>query len=129
MNTKIILLSSLLLSFNENIDCINCSSQNFFSILVITETKGWVHDSIGAGLTLIKNIGEKNNFNVYHSDDSSVITDNNLMDIRTIVFLNTTMEILTDDEQNIMENFIKGGLSEFMLLQILSMIGNGMVSW
>ena len=90
MNTKIILLSSLLLSFNENIDCINCSSQNSFSILVITETKGWVHDSIGAGLTLIKNIGEKNNFNVYHSDDSSVITDNNLMDIRTIVICDYT---------------------------------------
>ena len=109
MKTKIVLLSFLLFSFNENINCLNCSSQNSFSILVITEANGWVHDSIDAGMTLIKNIGERNNFNVYHSDDSSVITDNNLMDIRTIVFLNTTMEILTDDEQNIMENFIKGG--------------------
>ena len=58
-------------------------------------------------MTLIKNIGERNNFNVYHSDDSSVIRDNNLKDIRTIIFLNTTMDILTDKEQNIMENFIQ----------------------
>ena len=109
MKIKIVLLSFLLLSFNENIDCLNCSSQNYFSILVITETNGWVHDSIDAGMTLIKNIGERNNFNVYHSDDSSVIRDNNLKDIRTIIFLNTTMDILTDKEQNIMENFIQGG--------------------
>ena len=109
MKTKIVLLSFLLLSFNENIDCLNCSSQNYFSILVITETNGWVHDSIDEGMTLIKNIGERNNFNVYHSDDSSVIRDNNLKDIRTIIFLNTTMDILTDKEQNIMENFIQGG--------------------
>ena len=95
MKTKIVLLSFLLFSFNENINCLNCSSQNSFSILVITEANGWVHDSIDAGMTLIKNIGERNNFNVYHSDDSSVIRDNNLKDIRTIIFLNTTCLLYT----------------------------------
>ena len=109
MKTQIILLSFLSLSYSDHIDCLNCSSQNSFSVLVITETNGWVHDSIDSGLILIKNIADRNNFNVYYSDDSSVITDNNLKDIKTIIFLNTTQEILTDDEQKVMENFIKSG--------------------
>ena len=109
MKTQIILLSFLSLSYSDHIDCLNCSSQNSFSVLVITETNGWVHDSIDSGLFLIKDIGDRNNFNVYYSDDSSVITDNNLKDIKTIIFLNTTQEILTDDEQKVMENFIKSG--------------------
>ena len=77
--------------------------------LLITETKGWVHDSIESGLKLIQNIGNKNNFNVYHSDNSSVITYKNLKEIKTIIFLNTTEEILTDVEQKVMESFIKSG--------------------
>jgi len=109
MKTQIILLSFLSLSYSDHIDCLNCSNQNSFSVLVITETNGWVHDSIDSGLILIKNIGDRNKFNVYYSDDSSVITDNNLKDIKTIIFLNTTQEILTDDEQKVMENFIKSG--------------------
>ena len=109
MKTQIILLSFLSLSYSDHIDCLNCSSQNSFSVLVITETNGWVHDSIDSGLILIKDIANRNNFNVYYSDDSSVITDNNLKDIKTIIFLNTTQEILTDDEQKVMENFIKSG--------------------
>tara|TARA_X000000368_G_C22998912_1_gene698045 strand:- start:2 stop:736 length:735 start_codon:yes stop_codon:yes gene_type:complete len=109
MKTQIILLSFLSLSYSDHIDCLNCSSQNSFSVLVITETNGWVHDSIDSGLILIKDIADRNNFNVYYSDDSSVITDNNLKDIKTIIFLNTTQEILTDDEQKVMENFIKSG--------------------
>ena len=76
---------------------------------MITETKGWVHDSIESGLKLIQKIGNKNIFNVYHSDNSSVITYKNLKEIKTIIFLNTTEEILTDVEQKVMESFIKSG--------------------
>tara|TARA_B100001057_G_scaffold340879_1_gene341682 strand:+ start:328 stop:939 length:612 start_codon:yes stop_codon:yes gene_type:complete len=68
-----------------------------------------VHDSIESGLKLIQNIGSKNNFNVYHSDNSSVITYKNLKSFKTIIFLNTTEEILTDVEQKVMESFIKSG--------------------
>tara|TARA_X000000950_G_scaffold59239_1_gene71822 strand:- start:455 stop:1189 length:735 start_codon:yes stop_codon:yes gene_type:complete len=95
--------------FDTNIDCLNCSSNNSYSVLVITETKGWVHDSIESGLKLVENIGDQNKFNVYHSDESNVITYENLKEIKTIIFLNTTEEILTDVEQKVMESFIKSG--------------------
>ena len=65
--------------------------------------------SIIAFLVSASSLGNKNNFNVYHSDNSSVITYKNLKEIKTIIFLNTTEEILTDVEQKVMESFIKSG--------------------
>ena len=109
MRVALLFINFFLLPFDTNIDCLNCSTNNSYSVLVITETKGWVHDSIESGIMLIKNIGNKNNFNVYHSDNSSVITYKNLKKIKTIIFLNTTEEILTDVEQKVMESFIKSG--------------------
>tara|TARA_B100000886_G_scaffold125965_1_gene84897 strand:- start:1739 stop:2473 length:735 start_codon:yes stop_codon:yes gene_type:complete len=109
MRIALLFINFLLFPFDTDIDCLNCSSNNSYSVLVITETKGWVHDSIESGLKLIQNIGSKNNFNVYHSDNSSVITYKNLKSFKTIIFLNTTEEILTDVEQKVMESFIKSG--------------------
>ena len=109
MRTALLFINFFLFPFDTDINCLNCSSNNSYSVLVITETKGWVHDSIESGLKLIQNIGNKNNFNVYHSDNSSVITYKNLKEIKTIIFLNTTEEILTDVEQKVMESFIQSG--------------------
>ena len=109
MRIALLFINFFLFPFDTDINCLNCSSNNSYSVLVITETKGWVHDSIESGLKLIQNIGNKNNFNVYHSDNSSVITYKNLNEIKTIIFLNTTEEILTDVEQKVMESFIKSG--------------------
>ena len=109
MRIVLLFINFFLFPFDTDINCLNCSGNNTYSVLVITETKGWVHDSIESGLKLIQNIGNKNNFNVYHSDNSSVITYKNLKEIKTIIFLNTTEEILTDVEQKVMESFIKSG--------------------
>ena len=109
MKLSLFLLSTFLIQSDVDINCLNCSNTNSFSILVITETEGWVHESIGSGLNLIEDIGNKNNFNVYYSDDSSVITYDNLKNINSIVFLNTTGNILSNKEQNVMEEFIRSG--------------------
>tara|TARA_B000000477_G_scaffold49916_1_gene42079 strand:- start:793 stop:1533 length:741 start_codon:yes stop_codon:yes gene_type:complete len=109
MKLGLILLSIFLIQSDIDINCLNCSDKNSFSVLVISETKGWVHDSIESGIDLIENIGDKNNFNVYHSDNSKVITSENLKEFNSIIFLNTTGDILSKNEQNIMEQFIKSG--------------------
>ena len=100
---------SIISSINEKPKCLNCSNENDFSVLVITETDGWVHDSIEAGLELIKYLGDKNRFNVYHSDNSRVINYSNLKSIKTLIFLNTTEDILSEDEQVVMQKFIQSG--------------------
>ena len=62
MKLGLILLSIFLIQSDIDINCLNCSDKNSFSVLVISETKGWVHDSIESGIDLIENIGDKNNF-------------------------------------------------------------------
>ena len=104
-----LILISIISSINEKPKCLNCSNENDFSVLVITETEGWVHDSIEAGLKLIKYLGDKNRFNVYHSDNSRVINYSNLKSIKTLIFLNTTEDILSEDEQVEMQKFIQNG--------------------
>ena len=109
MKLGLLLLSIFLIQLDIDINCLNCSDKNSFSVLVISETKDWVHDSIESGIDLIENIGDKNNFNVYHSDNSKVITSENLKEFNSIIFLNTTGDILSKNEQNVMEQFIKNG--------------------
>ena len=109
MKLGLLLLSIFLIQLDIDINCLNCSDKNSFSVLVISETKGWVHDSIESGIDLIENIGDKNNFNVYHSYNSKVITSENLKEFNSIIFLNTTGDILSKNEQNVMEQFIKNG--------------------
>ena len=104
-----LILISIISSINDKPKCLNCSNENYFSVLVITETEGWVHDSIEAGLKLIKYLGDKNRFNVYHSDNSRVINYSNLKSIKTLIFLNTTEDILSEDEQVVMQKFIQSG--------------------
>ena len=86
------LFSLFVSQFNQApMECLNCNDDNTFSVLVITETKGFVHRSaIKAGKELIADIGKKNCFNVYHSKNSDVITTKNLSNISSIIFLNTT---------------------------------------
>ena len=69
----------------KDLDCLNCSDDNKFSVLVITETKGFVHKSIDAGLDLVKLLGDDNKFNVYSSNNSDVITQENLENIQHCV--------------------------------------------
>ena len=94
----------------QDIECLLCNDKSSFSVLVITETKGFVHRSaIKAGKELLVNLGKKNNFNLYHSKSSEVITQDNLRNFNTIIFLNTTADILNSNEQEAMENFIRNG--------------------
>ena len=90
-------ISFLLLFPEKDLDCLNCSDDNKFSVLVITETKGFVHKSIDAGLDLVKLLGDDNKFNVYSSNSSDVITEENLKNISSVIFLNTTGDILNID--------------------------------
>ena len=80
---KIVILSFLLfLNYsqkNKEYHLLNYSKKNTFSVLLFTETKGFVHRAgIDAGINLIPKIGEKNGFNVYHSNVSKDFNEKNL---------------------------------------------------
>src|SRR5437867_1895458 len=80
-----------------------------FTILVFTKTAGYRHDSIPAGITAIRSLGNEHGFTVVNSEETSIFNEVELANYRVIVFLNTTGDILNSVEQAALETFIRHG--------------------
>jgi hypothetical protein len=78
-------------------------------VLVFTKTTGYRHESIETGVETIAQLGKQNNFEVIHSDDANVFTEENLSQYKLVIFLSTTGDILNDGQQKAFEFFIKNG--------------------
>ncbi len=79
------------------------------SILVYSETAGFRHASISAGIAAIQLLGTQNGFTVDATENSADFNDANLAQYGAVVFLNTTGDVLNTTEQTAFENFIRSG--------------------
>lgn len=79
------------------------------SVLVFTKTEGYRHKSIETGVELLKELGKENRFDVVHSEDSSLFNKDSLAHYNAIVFLNTTGDILNEEQQRAFEFFMEKG--------------------
>jgi type 1 glutamine amidotransferase len=84
-------------------------AQELFDALVFSKTNGFRHESIAAGIKAIKDIGVSYNFNTIFSEDSTFFSQGNLDTIEVVVFLNTTGDILNDEQQQVLEDFVNAG--------------------
>lgn len=80
-----------------------------FNVLLFSKMDGFHHKSVNEGVTAIREIAEKHYFNVDWHEDANLINDENLEKYDAIVFLLTTGNILTDEQQGAMERFIQSG--------------------
>lgn len=80
-----------------------------FRVLVFSKTTGFRHDSIPAGLALIRALGAAHGFGVDASEDAALFTRQSLGSYRAVIFLNTTGEVLNDGQQAAFEAYIRGG--------------------
>jgi cytochrome c len=80
-----------------------------FKVLIMTKSTGFVHDSIGPGLTAIQTLGQQNNFAVDATEDSAFFSMANLSQYQCVVFLNTTGDILSASQETSFSNYIAGG--------------------
>lgn len=80
-----------------------------FSALLITKTAGWHHESINEGVAAIKDLANRNFFDVQWHQDGTSITDKYLENFQVLVFLNSTGDIFKEEEQKAIEKFIKSG--------------------
>ena len=78
-------------------------------ILVFSKTAGWRHDSIPAGIAAMQKIAAEQQFSVVASEDSSLFNDADLSQFNAIVFLNTTLDILDENQELAMERYIQAG--------------------
>lgn len=83
--------------------------QQEHAVLVFTKTEGWRHASIEPGVKAVKQLGEENNFGVTWTEDPYSFKLENLSRYDAVIFLNTTLDVLDDPEQNEFEQYIQNG--------------------
>jgi type 1 glutamine amidotransferase len=84
-------------------------AQKQFKALLVTTTRGWHHESIHAGVLAIQQLGVKHHFQVDLLEDNNGFNDRTLANYQVVIFLNTTGDILNEQEQKSMEKFIQSG--------------------
>lgn len=78
-------------------------------VLVFSKTAGFRHGSIPDGLGMIEQLGTTYGFGVDATEDSSLFTDENLVQYDAVIFLMTTGDVLDNDQQAAFEQYIQGG--------------------
>jgi type 1 glutamine amidotransferase len=80
-----------------------------FDVLVFSKTAGFRHDSIPTGIQTIRDLGAANGFAVTATENAQAFTTANLAQYETVVFLNTTGDVLDDSQQVAFESYIHSG--------------------
>jgi len=78
-------------------------------ILVFSKTAGFHHSAIPVGIATIQKMGLTNKFEVDTTVDAKNFTPKNLKKYAAVVFLNTTGDVLNDEQQTAFEQYIKNG--------------------
>ena len=78
-------------------------------ILVFSKTDGFRHTSIEAGKAAFQKMADEKGFSAEFSEDAAMFTTSNLKRFRAVVFLNTTGNILNEDQQGEFERYIQSG--------------------
>ena len=78
-------------------------------VLVFSRTTGFRHDSIPDGIAALKKLGTTEGFAVEASEDPHVFQDGELAQYQAVVFLSTTGDILTREQQEAFERYIRRG--------------------
>lgn len=79
------------------------------NVLVFSKTAGFRHDSIEVGTATIKKLGSENGLQVASTEDASIFTDEGLKNYRVVIFLNTTGDVLDENQQRAFERYIGRG--------------------
>ncbi len=85
------------------------ASAQQFKVLLFTKTEGFHHESVHEGVEAVRKLGNRNNFAVDWQDNGSIFNDKALANYAAVIFLNTTGNVLNEEQQAAFEKFIKSG--------------------
>ena len=85
------------------------SSPEPVRVLLFTRTAAFRHASIPDAVAAVRRLGRERGFEVDATEDASRFTDATLARYRAVVFLMTTGDVLTDEQQTAFEKYIRGG--------------------
>ena len=75
------------------------SQQKQFKALIVTTTNGWHHESLHYGVIALKEMATRNFFDAELFQDPNSFTDSFLKQFQVVIFLNTTGDIFSDEQQ------------------------------
>jgi hypothetical protein len=78
-------------------------------VLIFSKTAGYHHKSIDAGIKAILQLGEQYKFGVDTTTDSTQFTIKNLKKYNAVIFLNTTGDVLNEEQQKAFQQYIQSG--------------------
>ena len=76
---------------------------------MFSKTSGYRHASIEAGVAALQQLGKAEGFIVEATEDSTVFTEENLKNYATVVFLNTSGDVLNNWQQADFQRYIEAG--------------------
>ena len=85
------------------------SSQSKMNVLVFSKTASFRHQSIGAGIKALDKLSKEKGFSVTFTEEGDHFTEANLKKYNAVIFLNTTGDVLNDEQQNVFERYIQAG--------------------
>ncbi|WP_327350952.1 ThuA domain-containing protein [Streptomyces sp. NBC_01304] len=80
-----------------------------YQVLVFSKTAGFRHDSIPAGIDAVRTLGAVHGFTVTATEDAGAFTPESLAGYEAVVFLNTTGDVLDDNQQSALQSYVDGG--------------------
>ncbi|WP_158969644.1 ThuA domain-containing protein [Paraglaciecola sp. L3A3] len=80
-----------------------------FKVLLFTKSAAWHHKSVNEGVDAIKLIAQNHHFEVVWHEDANQFKPENLKQYQAVIFLQTTGDILNDQQQAALKGFIQAG--------------------
>lgn len=79
------------------------------NILVFSKTMEFRHESIEAGKKALSKMAAEKDFEVNFTEDATQFNEESLREYNTVVFLNTTGDVLNNEQQGAFERYIQAG--------------------
>lgn len=80
------------------------------AILLFSKTTGFRHGaSIDASKPIIEALAKKNNWYVYETEEGGVFNNEQLAKFRTVIFNNSTGEVINDEQKRALEQYVENG--------------------
>lgn len=78
-------------------------------VLVLTRAEGFVHESIPAGVRMLRQLAPGRGLRVEATDDPRRLSARGLRGVRAVVFLNTTGDVLDAPQERALARYVRGG--------------------
>ncbi len=78
-------------------------------VLIFSKTNGFRHESIEPGIDALQKAGKKKGWDVRTTENGAFFNDDYLRRFKVVVFLSTTGDILTADQEKAFERFVENG--------------------